>query len=51
LRQPLSIVLSESAAKKYFGNTNPVGQPIILSAGNFNATVTGIIKDMPENSQ
>jgi putative ABC transport system permease protein len=51
LREPLSIVLSQSAAKKYFGNTNPVGQPIILSAGNFNATVTGIMKDMPENSQ
>ncbi len=50
LREPFSIVLSQSAAKKYFGKINPVGHSIILSAGNFNATVTGIMKDMPENS-
>jgi putative ABC transport system permease protein len=48
---PFSIVLTESAAKKYFGNTNPIGKPILLTGGNFMSHVTGIMKDIPENSQ
>ncbi|MHA4812336.1 ABC transporter permease [Flavitalea flava] len=51
LREPLSIVLSQTAAKKYFGGGNPVGQVVLLTDGSFNATVTGVMKDMPENSQ
>src|SRR6266478_3541684 len=31
LKEPMSIVLSESAAKKYFGNTNPLGQQVLLT--------------------
>lgn len=30
LSQPLSVVLTQSKAQKYFGNTNPIGQPIAL---------------------
>ena len=51
LKEPMSIVLSQTAAKKYFGNTNPVGQTVLLTGAAYNATITGIMKDIPENSQ
>ncbi len=51
LKEPMSIILSQTAAKKYFGNTNPLGQQVLLSGAAINATVTGIMKDIPENSQ
>lgn len=51
LADPFSIVLTESAAKKYFGNTNPIGKPILLTGGHFMTHITGIMKDIPENSQ
>ncbi len=50
LKEPLSIVFSETAAKKYFGNSNPVGQTLLLTGNGVNATVTGIMKDMPESA-
>jgi putative ABC transport system permease protein len=31
LREPFSLVISESAAKKYFGNTNPVGKTLLVT--------------------
>ena len=45
------VVLSESAALKYFGKTEPVGKTISLSgdSGQF-YTVSGIVKDFPANS-
>ncbi len=49
LKEPFSIVLTQSIATKYFGKSNPVGQ--ILSDINKNIyTVTGVIQDVPENS-
>jgi putative ABC transport system permease protein len=51
LKEPMSIVFSQTAAKKYFGNTNPVGQNVLLTGDAINATVTGVMKDAPENSQ
>ena len=51
LKDQLSIVLSETAAKKYFGDANPIGQNVLLTADGFNATITGVMQDMPENSQ
>lgn len=51
LKEPMSIVLSQTAAKKYFGNINPVGQNVLLTGDALNATVTGVMKDIPENSQ
>ncbi len=50
LKEPFSVVLSESTAKKYFGATDPIGQTILFSDSGFNAKVTGVIKDLPENS-
>lgn len=51
LKQPMSIVLSQTAAKKYFGHTNPMGQTVLLTGAAIPATITGIMKDIPENSQ
>ena len=50
LKEPMSIVLSETAAKKYFGNENPVGKNVLLTGDALNATITGVMKDIPENS-
>lgn len=51
LIHPMSIVISQSAAKKYFGSTNPIGQQVQLTGAAINATITGVMKDIPENSQ
>ena len=50
LNEPLNIVFSESAVKKYFGNTDPVGQTVLLTGDGFTAKVTGVMQDLPENS-
>jgi len=51
LKEPMSIVLSQTAAKKYYGNSNPVGKTVLLTGAAYNATITGVMKDIPENSQ
>ncbi|HZE83665.1 MAG TPA: ABC transporter permease [Puia sp.] len=50
LKEMMSVVLSETAAKKYFGTDDPLGKTILLTGDKYPATVTGIIKDIPENS-
>ncbi|HWB94525.1 MAG TPA: ABC transporter permease, partial [Puia sp.] len=50
LRDPWNVVLSETAAKRYFGKQDPIGQHLILTDGNNIGTVTGVMKDMPENT-
>lgn len=51
LKEPFSIVFTETAAKKYFGKTNPIGQTLLITGDALPAKVTGIMKDIPENSQ
>lgn len=51
LKEPFSVVFTESAAKKYFGKENPLGQTLLITGDASPAKVTGIIKDIPENSQ
>lgn len=46
-----SVVFTETAAKKYFGDADPVGQTVLLSGEAMPAMVTGLMKDFPENSQ
>jgi len=48
LVEPFSIVLSEYQAMKYFGNKSPLGATILY--GNSPLKVTGIIRDVPENT-
>ncbi len=50
LNEPLNIVFSESAVKKYFGDKDPVGQTVLLTGEGFTAKITGVMKDIPENS-
>jgi len=53
LAEPLSTVISESYAKKYFGNTDPIGKMLRLQDDDFNdelAKVTGVFKDLPSNT-
>lgn len=49
LSNPGSIVLTESTARKYFGDQDPLGKIIELDK-NLPLTVTGIAKDIPANS-
>ncbi len=49
LTNPYSVVLTESAAKKYFGNERALGKTMQLS-DTINVTVTGVIKDVPRNA-
>jgi putative ABC transport system permease protein len=51
LVHPMSIVISQTAAKKYFGDADPLGQQLQLTAAAIPATITGVMKDIPENSQ
>ena len=51
LSEIATIVFSESAAKKYFGNTDPIGQTVLVTGDAIPAKVTGVMKDIPENSQ
>lgn len=48
LKELNSMVLSESLAKKYFGNENPLGKMVTFGRGTY--TITGIIKDLPDNT-
>ncbi|MXW03883.1 MAG: FtsX-like permease family protein [Gemmatimonadetes bacterium] len=43
------VVLSESIARKYFGDENPIGK-ILDAEGSFHFEVTGIMRDLPANT-
>ena len=49
LAEPNSIVLTETYAKKYFGNKGAMGQ-LINFENEYDLKVTGIIKDLPGNT-
>ena len=49
LSEPNSVVLTESIARKYFGEKNPMGQTVILDK-EYHLKVTGLIKDVPGNT-
>ncbi len=50
LAGPNNVILTESTAKKIFGNANPMGELIRYSGGmNFTLQVTGVVED-PKNS-
>ena len=51
LKAPLSVVLSASTARKYFGDSDPMGQILLIRDEGLAARVTGIMKDMPENTE
>lgn len=49
LKDPYSIMLSESVAKAFFGNTDPTGS-VMKVDNNINVKVTGVYEDLPHNS-
>ena len=50
LNQPNSIVLNESTAQKYFPEQNAIGQTLIMEDQDTDLRVTGVMRDLPENS-
>lgn len=52
LRNPGSIIISETVAKTVFGDIDPIGRTLdrLDEKGQSPFTVTGILKDIPENS-
>ncbi len=49
LKDPNNIVISESFAKKLFGDANPIGQTIEYR-GEYPVKISGVFKDIPEAS-
>lgn len=49
LDDPFQILLTESMAKKYFGDVDPIGKSLI-STGDFEFVVKGVLKDLPSNT-
>ncbi len=50
LNAPRKVVLSESTAKRIFGNENPIDKPIKIGSDTLRFTVTGVMADIPGNS-
>lgn len=48
---PKVVVLTASAAEKYFGKTSPVGKTIKVGTDQAEYLVTGVMQDCPSNSQ
>ena len=54
LSEPFTVVVTESTARKYFGDADPIGKVLSLREPSdrdiFTYRVTGVMKDMPANS-
>ncbi len=46
---PYSVVLTETAARKYFGQEDPLGKTLTVN-NTYDVVVTGIIEEVPSNS-
>lgn len=50
LNDVTSVVITETVAKRYFGNEDPMGKTLKISCCGGSLKVTGVIKDVPANS-
>jgi len=50
LRGPQKVVITESAAKRYFGGANPIGKTLLRGSEKTACDVTGVVQDPPPNS-
>ncbi len=50
LRQPNFVVLTESSARKYFGDADPVGKVLDIVQNENDLRVTAVCADVPQNS-
>ena len=48
LDEPLTTVVTEETAEKFFGKEDPMGESLILGEDLF--TITGVVENVPENS-
>ena len=51
LNNPHSIVIDESAARRYFNSTDVIGRTLEIGSDNKPLKITGVIRDIPEQSQ
>lgn len=49
LNEKFTVLINEEMAKKYFGEENPIGQPLLFGGSN-SFKVIGVVKNFPENS-
>ena len=49
LNKPFTMIMTQSYAKKYFGNENPIGK-ILKTQNGITYEISAIIKDLPGNS-
>lgn len=50
LSNPNSLVLTQSASKKYFGNSDPVGLTVEVGNDRQKWVITGVMEDVPNSS-
>ncbi len=50
LVKPRSIIMTEKAARRYFGDEDPIGKMIKVENDTVFYTITGLLEDVPENS-
>ncbi|SEO23077.1 putative ABC transport system permease protein [Mucilaginibacter gossypiicola] len=50
LKEPNTVVIAESMAKKYFNRSNVIGQTLFLVTSGTSLKITGVMKDMPVQS-
>ena len=51
LSAPYDVILTESTAKRYFGNSDPVNKTLRVGTDSNLYRVTGVMQDCPSNSQ
>jgi putative ABC transport system permease protein len=50
LTGPKDLVITETVAKKFFGDKNPIGQGLTINSADNIYTITGVVEDPPVNS-
>jgi len=50
LVRPRSMIMTEEYARKYFGDADPVGQQVTMESDTVLYTITGVMKNIPDNS-
>ena len=51
LAGPKKVILTESTARRYFGDADPMGKLLRIGADSLDYQVTGVMPDVPSNSQ